>query len=322
MSPPPALRVLLATVLSVAIAFPPQLFAMGPLERNHPAVEEGMDAYQDGRFEDALAAFERAQQELPDRPVVQLDRGNALFKLGRMDEAKQAYQKAVELDRKGELQGKDYYNLGNAWAAMDNHREAISAYRRALTLNPQDELARHNLEVLLRKLPPPSKPTPDGGTDGGQDAGGDGGAPDAGQDGGTPDGGTDGGADAGAAPPDGGADGGAGDGGMGDGGQGDGGQGDGGSTDGGQGKGEPDQQDGGDGQPETDPQGDGGQGDEQDDPEAKMEEGGDELDAGVGLSKQDTERLLDAIRENEKNLQLWRFQQQQQKKRRPDGKDW
>jgi len=321
-SRPPVVRLAVSLVLSLAIAFPPNLFAMGPLERNHPAVEEGMDAYQEGRFEDALSAFDQAQAELPDRPLVQLNRGDALYKLGRMDEARQAYQKAVELDRKGELGGKDYYNLGNTWAAMDKPREAISAYRRALTLNPEDALARHNLEVLLRKLPPPPPPPQDGGTDGGQDGGEpDAGKPDGGTDGGTPDGGPDAGADAGQSPSDGGEDGGAPDGGQGDGGPQDGGQGDGGSQDGGQGQGPPEQQDGGDGQPDPDTQTDGGTGDEEDPSDAKLEEGGDELDAGVGLSKDDTERLLDAIQENEKNLQLWRFQQKK-KKRRPDGKDW
>ena len=48
-------------------------------------------------------------------------------------------------------------------------------------------------------------------------------------------------------------------------------------------------------------------------------------DAGLGeagqLDRRDTERLLDAVRQSEKNLQLWRFQQKKQP-RKPNEKDW
>ena len=39
----------------------------------------------------------------------------------------------------------------------------------------------------------------------------------------------------------------------------------------------------------------------------------------VDLSRQEAEKLLDSMRNNEKNLQLWRFQE---KKTRRSNKDW
>ena len=53
------------------------------------------------------------------------------------------------------LRERDLYNMGNALAEMGDTKGAIDAYRKALVLEPRDEAARHNLEVLLRKLPPP-----------------------------------------------------------------------------------------------------------------------------------------------------------------------
>ena len=48
-------------------------------------------------------------------------------------------------------------------------------------------------------------------------------------------------------------------------------------------------------------------------------------DGGVGRSggfdRNEAERLLDAMRQNERNLQLWRFQQKK-RQRKPDEKDW
>ena len=47
------------------------------------------------------------------------------------------------------------------------------------------------------------------------------------------------------------------------------------------------------------------------------------MDAGTpqDLSEQDAAKLLDSMKRNEKNLQLWRFQQRK-KPRNPDEKDW
>ena len=39
------------------------------------------------------------------------------------------------------------------------------------------------------------------------------------------------------------------------------------------------------------------------------------------IDRQEAERLLDAMKQNEKNLQLWRFQQKK-KPRKPNEKDW
>ncbi|WP_414640922.1 tetratricopeptide repeat protein, partial [Archangium sp.] len=308
-------------LLAVGLSWPSGARAAGLLETEHPLVRQGRQAYEAGRYEDALSAFEQAKKERPNDPAVEFNRGDALMKLGRYDEAQKAFQQVAEANNLPELRQKATYNLGNVHAMTGNTREALKAYRRALTLNPSDEQARHNYEVLLKNLPPPQKGQGDGGTDGGQDggtdAGQDGGRPDGGQDGGQDggaDGGQDGGTDAGVdGGSDAGQDGGQADGGQGDAGQGDGGQGDGG-MDGGQGDAGPGDagQDGG--ESGDGGQGDGGQGEDQGDEadggtEGEVEEVG---DAGVNpedIDRQEAERLLDAMKQNEKNLQMWRFQQ-------------
>jgi hypothetical protein len=48
------------------------------------------------------------------------------------------------------------------------------------------------------------------------------------------------------------------------------------------------------------------------------------MDAGflgeAKLSKEEAERMLDSMKQNEKNLQLWKFQQR--KPRKQNEKDW
>ncbi|MFY0580212.1 tetratricopeptide repeat protein [Cystobacter fuscus] len=104
-----------------------------------------------------MSSFEQAKKERPNDPAVDFNRGDALMKLGRYDEAKQAFQGVAEANGRPDLRQKATYNLGNVHAALGDTREAMKAYRRALTMDPTDAQARHNYEVLLRNLPPPRR---------------------------------------------------------------------------------------------------------------------------------------------------------------------
>ncbi len=301
-----------------------QAQAAGPLEKNHPEVELGTLAYEAQKFDEALKHYDNALVDKPSDARVQYNRGLALHKLERNEEAKAAFQAALDLDRTGELAGKLHYNLGNVAAAMGDKQQAVKEYRAALRKNPDDALARHNLEVLLKNLPPEQSKGSDGGTpDGG---GHDGGKPDAGADGGATDGGTDGGRPDGGRPDGGGGDAGPGDAGMdagvdGGDGKGDGGQGDGGAGDGGKGDKEEKGDAGSSEKPKpADGGSDGGQ-DEQDG--GTPQEGKAQLlpDGGIDVSRKDAEKLLDSLKSTEKNLQLWRFKQKTPKSD-PHGKDW
>ena len=296
--------------------------AMGPFEKNHPLVDEGQRDYDHGDFDKALEKFDAAAKELPGNATVEFDRGVTLHKLDKQEDALSTLNRALDLDTKGELKEKIHYNLGNVYAAMNKKKEAIAEYRKALKLDPRDEEARHNLEVLLRDIKPPQNDGPDGGTPdaGRKDGGTDGGKPDSGTDGGR-DGGNDGGqgdagqGDAGSdAGMDGGNDGGA-DGGS----KGDGGQGDGGRGDGGQGE----QQKAGDAGESGEQQADGGT----DGGAESLDAGNSEAEAewhdgGVQMSRAQAENLLDSFKHSEKNLQPWRFQRDRDRVKKANAKDW
>ena len=71
------------------------LLGMGPLERNHPSVARGIEAYEAGRYDEALSAFEAAEREHPAAAELDLNRGDALYRLKRLEEAKAAYERAA-----------------------------------------------------------------------------------------------------------------------------------------------------------------------------------------------------------------------------------
>jgi hypothetical protein len=297
--------------------------AMGPFEKNHPLVDEGQRDYQNGDYEHALEKFDAAQKQLPGNATVEFNRGVTLHKLDKQEDALSTLNRALDLDTKGELKEKIHYNLGNVYAAMNKKKEAIAEYRKALKIDPRDEEARHNLEVLLRDLKPPPNEGPDGGSpDGGKQDGGQDGGNDAGQqqDAGKPDGGDGGSGDAGHgdagsdAGQDGGNDGGA-DGGS----KGDGGQGDGGRGDAGQGEQEKPGDAGQSGAEKSDGGEDGGA-DSLDagDSEAEAQW----KDGGVSMSRMQAENLLDSFKHSEKNVQPWRFEENRHQVKRANVKDW
>lgn len=353
--------------------------AMGPFHENPPEVVEGMAALAAGKPQEALDAFDAAKARLGSRPELEHNRALAMAELGRREDAAAIFKELSEdpsLSR--ELRAKSAYNLGNVHAAGSARKEALAAYRRALTLNPGDEDARHNLEVLLRNVPPKQEApadggqdTPDGGEpeDTGEDGGTDGGNEDGESDGGEEDGGQgdrpkeegdtddggegeedglDGGEDGeqeGGTPEDGGEDPGSSDSEDGeqdagsDGGdeQGDAGDsseqgpdaGDAGAGDAGEDAGDdPAEGEGEDGDAGTD----GGEGSPEGDPEDA--DAGSESGSGAGreapepsegeqegISAQEAESMLDAMKQDERNLQLWRFQGRK-RPRDANQKDW
>ncbi|MEO1404045.1 MAG: tetratricopeptide repeat protein, partial [Cyanobacteria bacterium J06635_1] len=64
--------------------------------------------------------------------------GNTYNDLKRYDEAISAYEKAIELDPDDATA---HYNLGNTYKALKRYDEAISAYEKAIELDPDDATA-------------------------------------------------------------------------------------------------------------------------------------------------------------------------------------
>ena len=124
-----------------------------PLHRTGPPAPEqhrdrGNRAYQAGRYDDALAAYESYGAALPNVAQPHCLKGDALAALRRFEEADLAYTTAIEnLDRPvylgGQVVGNQeflgntmrralYYNRGNVRAAAGDHRRAVADFDIAL----------------------------------------------------------------------------------------------------------------------------------------------------------------------------------------------
>jgi Ca-activated chloride channel homolog len=128
-------------------------FGIGDLER-------GNRLYRDGRYEEAVAAYQQVIASGRATPDVQYNLGTALLALGRYEEAQRHFETALQ-GVQPELRQRTFYNLGNRFLQEgrgegDLQRQgalldaAIEAYRSALRMTPGDPDAKWNLELALR----------------------------------------------------------------------------------------------------------------------------------------------------------------------------
>lgn len=154
--------------------------ASGFFERDEPNLASGVRALQEGRSDDAIAAFRRAKaQTKEERAVVEYDVGQALLQQGRseieaaegeeaagdstqvFEEAAEAFERAYGLSENQRFQSAAALAAGNAKAQKGDLKGAVESFRKAMIADPKNEGARKNLASVLRAIqaqppPPPS----------------------------------------------------------------------------------------------------------------------------------------------------------------------
>jgi Ca-activated chloride channel homolog len=126
------------------------------------AAESAADLYRHGDFQGALEKFKEQLKSDASSPELNLGAGNAAYRLKKFDEAFEAYAKALTSDDLT-LREHAYYNAGNSLFLQGNDTEEIEEqltryydaryqYHQALDLNPQDDQARKNLQLLEDRI--------------------------------------------------------------------------------------------------------------------------------------------------------------------------
>jgi tetratricopeptide (TPR) repeat protein len=110
--------------------------------------ERGQGAHARGELEKALEFYEQAIKVRPEFPEAEFQKGNALVSLGRFDEAEAAFKRASVLKRNWAL---PISALGALLMRRERDADATVAFRHALTIDPQDNVALRLLsEIRLR----------------------------------------------------------------------------------------------------------------------------------------------------------------------------
>lgn len=132
----------------------PSVPAMTPAEA---AVAQGNQLAEEGRYAEALQAFDRAISDNPLLVSAYVGAGDALRAQGDYAAAEKRYARACEIDPSNfDAQ----YNHGLTLQLLNRWPEAVSAYVRALAIKPDDFQANLNVATAYLQLDEPDQALP------------------------------------------------------------------------------------------------------------------------------------------------------------------
>jgi len=141
---------LLVAIPTFAIAEPASAAWRNPFSPS--PVRQGMRAFDDGEFAEALQHFHQAQLDRPDDRELEFNIGDTYYRMEDYESAEQSFGRVLSMADDDALAQRTYYNLGNTLYYQGRLSEAVGAYERALEIDPEDEDTRHNLEFVKREL--------------------------------------------------------------------------------------------------------------------------------------------------------------------------
>lgn len=115
------------------------------------SMQTGLDAYANGEYEKALKHFIEAQLDHPDSPGILYNIGNAYYKLGKFDAARDHYRQVLTSEDP-KLRQRALYNLGNTEYRLQSLEPALENYEKALEIDPEDRQARENIDFVKEMM--------------------------------------------------------------------------------------------------------------------------------------------------------------------------
>lgn len=102
----------------------------------------------ESRLEEADQLYRQAISMRPDFKQAYISRGELLLKMNKPSKAKEAYLKALELDRNN---ADLWYNLAIVHIELKEPNEALKNFNHALELNPKHKLSLFNSAILMQE---------------------------------------------------------------------------------------------------------------------------------------------------------------------------
>lgn len=141
------------------------LWSCDPFSTTNGTVDDANKLYEEGKYDEAAALFEQAREEIPERAELHYDNGLNLLAQQKWEEAEVAFSRSLETAA-DEMRPMVLANLGLARLqralTLEDEAErkellsaALDALEKAVSLRPDLEPARRNLELVLLHLFPP-----------------------------------------------------------------------------------------------------------------------------------------------------------------------
>ena len=113
----------------------------------------GHTPYMNGDYDAARTYYLDALDRSPKSSEPHYNSGNVLYRLEKYDEALERYDESLK-QAEGELRARGFFNRGNTTFQQEQYADAVEAYKEVLRMNPDDQDAKHNLELALLRMDP------------------------------------------------------------------------------------------------------------------------------------------------------------------------
>ena len=113
--------------------------------------DKGKKAYEEGHYDEARVYYEHVLKNRKKDDGAQFGLGVTAYQQKDMEIAARALNNAMNSDDKS-LASKAMYNLGNMFRDQQKMEESLALYRKAIELDPTDEDAKVNYELLKQVL--------------------------------------------------------------------------------------------------------------------------------------------------------------------------
>jgi tetratricopeptide (TPR) repeat protein len=123
-------------------------FDVDPVGKN---IKDGVKNYKEGKFTNSLDQFQKAEPNIPEDKRLLYNKGTAYYKMGDYKSALKQFEKSASSAEDPELKAKSLYNMGNTHLKMGDKVSAIRSYLDAITVSPDFEAAKKNLDLLHKE---------------------------------------------------------------------------------------------------------------------------------------------------------------------------
>ncbi len=118
---------------------------------NDDRAVEANRAYEAGEYERAEAIYRELLDNNPDSPQLLFNYGSALARQGKTEESIRVFERYREQTTDASGRAPAEYNLGYLHEEAGDTENALNHFRQAIDLDPDDEDAKYNYELLKRR---------------------------------------------------------------------------------------------------------------------------------------------------------------------------
>ncbi len=132
---------LFSILIIIILIIPSQLTGLSLTWNN-----DGIDLMDQGKFEEALAAFDKAIDLNPQYAEAWNNKGRVLATLSRLNEANEAFDKSIKINPN---YAEAWYNKGRVLAELNKYGDSLIAFDNAIQINPTYSKAWNSKGVVL-----------------------------------------------------------------------------------------------------------------------------------------------------------------------------